>query len=93
MRIAVGYPSREEEQEILRRRRARRSEAVDIAAVVSRSDLIALQQAIEEIHVEEAVEAYAVDLVRATRAEGRVALGASPRGSLALMKLDPRTLR
>jgi MoxR-like ATPase len=87
MRIAVGYPSREEEQEILRRRRARRSEAVDIAAIISRSDLLGLQQAIEEVYVEEAVEAYAVDLVRATRADGRVALGASPRGSLALMKL------
>jgi MoxR-like ATPase len=87
MRIAVGYPSREEEQEILRRRRARRSEAVEIAAIISRSDLLGLQQAIEEVYVAEAVESYAVDLVRATRADGRVALGASPRGSLALMKL------
>jgi MoxR-like ATPase len=42
---------------------------------------------LEDVHVDEAIESYIVDLVRATREEPRVALGASPRGSLSLMKL------
>jgi MoxR-like ATPase len=87
MRIAIGYPERDEEREILRRRRERRQEAVDVAKIVSRSDLLALQRTLEDVHVDEAIEEYIVDLVRATRADSRVALGVSPRGSLALLKL------
>jgi MoxR-like ATPase len=87
MRIAIGYPERDQEREILRRRRERRQEAVDVAKIVSRSDLLALQRTLEDVHVDEAIEEYIVDLVRATRADSRVALGVSPRGSLALLKL------
>jgi MoxR-like ATPase len=84
MRIAVGYPGREEEREILSRRRARRTEEVHIARVVSRADLLLMQAALEDVHVDPSIEAYIVDIARATREDQRVSLGASPRGSLAL---------
>jgi MoxR-like ATPase len=87
MRIGVGYPDRDEERTILKRRRERRQEDARIPKIVSRSEVLALQGVIEDIYVDEALEAYVVDVVRATRDEPRVALGASPRGSLSLMKL------
>lgn len=87
MRIAVGYPDREEEREILSRRQARRTEEAHLHHVVSRGQLLAMQQALENVHVDRSIEEYIVDIVRATREEPRVALGASPRGSLALLKL------
>jgi MoxR-like ATPase len=87
MRIAVGYPEREEEREVLRRRRERRQETVELPKIVSRLELLDLQHALEDVHVDQTIEGYIVDLVRATRADSRVALGASPRGSLALLKL------
>jgi MoxR-like ATPase len=87
MQIAVGYPSRDDEREILLRRRERRTDAAQVPRVVSRDELLAMQAALEEIHVDESIEGYIVDLARATRDDQRVALGASPRGTLALLKL------
>ena len=87
MQIAVGYPSREDEREILFRRRERRADAAQVPQVVSRDDLLAMQAALEDIHVDELMERYIVDLARATREDERVAFGASPRGTLALLKL------
>ena len=87
MRIAVGYPAREDEQQILRRRRERRTDAAEVPAIVSRDELLAMQRALEDVHVDASIEAYVVDLVRATREDDRLLLGASPRGSLALLKL------
>jgi MoxR-like ATPase len=87
LRISLGYPTRAEEREILRRRLDRREEAIGIEKVVSRSELLALQRAIEQVHVDETIEEYIVDLAQATRRDERLALGASPRASLALMQL------
>jgi MoxR-like ATPase len=87
MRIAVGYPEREEERAILRRRRERRREAAEVPKIISRADLVALQSTIEDVYIDAVVDDYIVDLVRATRADNRVALGVSPRGSLALQSL------
>jgi MoxR-like ATPase len=87
LRVAVGYPSVEEEREILERRRQRRDDHARLAAVVSREELLAMQRALEDVFVSEAVERYIVDLVQATRRNHRVALGASPRGALAMLKL------
>ena len=53
----------------------------------TRSTLVALQRAVEDVHVAESVGLYIVDLVAATRANPRVQVGASPRGTLALLKL------
>ena len=88
MRIGVGYPDRAEEQEILRRRRHRGQEDIHVPCVASRSDLLSMQAALERVFVDKTIEGYVVDLSRATREDKRVALGASPRGTLALMKLS-----
>jgi MoxR-like ATPase len=88
LRVAVGYPDAEEELEILARRRQRRDDAVSVAPVTSRAELLAMQAALEDVHVADVTARYIVELVRATRADHRVALGASPRGTLALLKLS-----
>ena len=87
MRVAVGYPEAEEEVEILARRRRVRNDTVTLPAVTARDELLAMQRSLEDVHVATVTERYIVDLVRATRADHRVALGASPRGALALLKL------
>ena len=87
MRLSVGYPDRGDEIEILARRRRRREDAISIAPVISRAELSAMQASLEDVHVAEVTERYIVDLVQATRSDPRVALGASPRGTLALFKL------
>ena len=87
MRLGVGYPDPDEEREILTRRRQRRQDAACVPKVVSREELLAMQGALEDIFVSTPIERYIVDLVQATRADGRVAVGASPRGGLALLKL------
>ena len=84
MRIAVGYPEQEDEREVLRRRRERRQELAEVASIVPHADLIAMQDALEDVHVDGSIDEYIVNLVRATRTDNRVALGVSPRGSLAL---------
>jgi MoxR-like ATPase len=87
MRVAVGYPEADAEREILRRRRERRTDAATVPTMVSRTELLAMQAALEDVFVSEALERYIVALAQATRADHHVALGASPRGSLALLKL------
>ena len=87
MRLGVGYPDPADEVEILARRRRRREDAISVAPVISRADLLAMQASLEDVHVAGVTERYIVDLVQATRADHRVALGASPRGTLALLKL------
>jgi MoxR-like ATPase len=87
MRVGVGYPDAETEREILRRRRERRTDEAAVSAMVSRAELLAMQAALEDVFVSHAIEGYIVALAQATRADARVALGASPRGTLALLKL------
>jgi MoxR-like ATPase len=87
LRLAVGYPDADEEVEILARRRRARDDTATLAAVTSRDELLAMQQSLEDVHVAAVTERYIVDVVRATRSDHRVALGASPRGALALLKL------
>jgi MoxR-like ATPase len=87
MRVAVGYPEPEAERDILRIRRERRTDSAGVPAIITRGELLAMQGALEDVFVSEALERYIVALVQATRADQRVALGASPRGSLAVLKL------
>jgi MoxR-like ATPase len=88
LRAGVGYPSREDEWEIVARRIERAAEEVELAQVVDRATLLEMQGALEQVHVEESVGYYIVDLVAATREASSVQFGASPRGTLALMKLS-----
>ena len=87
MRIDIGYPTREQEKEVLDRRRQRKEDDVRIAAVSDPEGVLALQAAVEEVHVDDDVERYIVEIVARTREHPQVEVGASPRGSLALMKL------
>ncbi|HEY7197535.1 MAG TPA: MoxR family ATPase [Gaiellaceae bacterium] len=88
LRIGVGYPTREDELEVLERRRERRTDEIELEPLLDASTLVALQHAVEDVHVAESVGLYIVDLVSATRDNPRVQVGASPRGTLALLKLS-----
>ena len=88
LRIGVGYPSRDDELLMLARRMERQADEVVLAPVVDAPTLIAMQRAIEHVHVADSVSAYIVDVVRATRDSSSVQVGASPRGTLALLKLS-----
>ena len=87
LRISVGYPSRDDELGILEHRRGRRTDEVVLDQVVDAATLRDMQQALEEVFVAESVGYYIVDVVRATRDAPSVQVGASPRGTLAIMKL------
>lgn len=87
MRLSIGYPSLKGEGEILRRRRARKADEIAIAAVSSPAVILEMQKSIEGVHVDDDIEHYIVSIVQETRKHGQVEVGASPRGSLALMKL------
>jgi MoxR-like ATPase len=87
MRLAVGYPTVEEERTILRRRRERKTDEVEVPTVLGPGEFLAVQRAAEDVQVDPAVEGYVVDLVGATRADPRSEVGSSPRGSLALLKV------
>jgi MoxR-like ATPase len=87
LRIRVGYPDREAELELLARRMERGRDEVELERVVGRDELLAMQRDVERVHADPGVLAYAVDLVAATRDSPQVQVGASPRGTLALLKL------
>jgi MoxR-like ATPase len=87
LRTAFGYPSRVDEVDVLARRIERASDDVRLETVIDRETLVAMQRAMEHVHVAHEIREYCVDLVAATRAAQSAAVGASPRGSLALLKL------
>jgi MoxR-like ATPase len=87
VKMKVGYPNPLEEQEILRRRRERKQDAVEIRQVTDAETLLSLREVVETVHIEPDLERYIVGIVHVTRDDKRVAVGASPRGSLALLKL------
>jgi MoxR-like ATPase len=88
LKIDVGYPTREQEIEVLERRRKRKADEATLEAVTSPAEVQALQAAIEDVHVDPALEGYMADIVAATRVHSQVEIGASPRGSLALLKVS-----
>jgi MoxR-like ATPase len=88
IRTGLGYPSREHELELLARRLDRGMDEIELSPVVDAGTLISMQRALEQVHVSDAIAGYIVDLVTATRDSKQLAVGASPRGSLALLKLS-----
>jgi MoxR-like ATPase len=88
VRVAIGYPSRDDEIELLARRLDRGEDEIELSPVVDRPTFVAMQSALEQVHVSDAIEGYIVDIVTATRVSRQLAVGASPRGSLALLKLS-----
>jgi MoxR-like ATPase len=87
IRARLGYPVPDAEWEMLDRRAKRGTDEVELDVVVDRMTLLGMQKVVEEVHVSESVGRYIVQLVAATRSSGRVRVGSSPRGSLAVMKL------
>ncbi|MFZ4719629.1 MAG: AAA family ATPase [Ilumatobacteraceae bacterium] len=85
LRISFGYPTRDEEFEVLERRVGRREEAQQLRAVVDATTLLAMQAAVETVDVDPDVSRYCVDLTVATRQHPHVQIGASPRGALGLL--------
>src|SRR6266542_3130623 len=88
IRLGVGYPEREDEWQVLVRRMEREVDEIELTPVVDGETLLSMQRALEQVHVSEQVGLYMVDLVAATRASARAQVGASPRGTLALLRLS-----
>jgi len=88
LRMSVGYPARDDEWQMLALRAERGRDDLELRPVVDRETLLAMQAAVERVHVSESVGRYIVDVVAATREAPSVQVGASPRGSLALLKLS-----
>nr|WP_151524975.1 MoxR family ATPase [Serinicoccus kebangsaanensis] len=84
-RVSFGYPSPEEEWDVLRRRVSRQTEDQHLDAVTDADGLAAMQDAVERVPVEDDISRYCVELASATRRHRAVLVGSSPRGSLALM--------
>jgi len=87
MRLSVGYPDPAGEAEILRRRRERKADVITLSPISGAEEVLAMRAAVEEVFVDADIEAYIVSLVAKTRTDNNVYVGASPRGSLALLKL------
>ena len=88
LRVSFGYPNLSEEWEVLRRRMNRRQEESVLDPVIDGGTLLAMQAALENVVVEDSIGQYIVSLVAATREHPQVLVGASPRGSLALLLLS-----
>jgi MoxR-like ATPase len=88
LRLEVGYPSPDAEWEMVARRLERRADEIELDAVANAAQVVAAQRAIEQVHVASSVGRYMVELVGATRSSPRVQVGASPRGTLSLLKLS-----
>ncbi|MGC9348595.1 MAG: AAA family ATPase [Anaerolineae bacterium] len=86
MKLSLGYPEAQDEIAILRNQR-KQHPIETISQVVEGSELLALRDAVTDVHIDETVEQYILTIVGATREHTDIALGASPRGSLALYKM------
>jgi MoxR-like ATPase len=86
LRTAVGYPGADHEVELIMRRAQRGNDRVQLRPVLSADDVCDLQARVEEVYISRPVARYVVDMVEATRQSPRTEAGASPRGSLALLK-------
>ncbi len=87
LKLAVGYPDREGEMEVLVRRQERKSEQITLKKVLTGKQLLEMRAAVETVHVDRDLDGYIADLVHETRRDRHVAVGASPRGSLAFLKM------
>lgn len=88
IRLEVGYPNKKEEVEILKRRKDRKTDDVDISRIIDPETLVNMQRAVEDVYLDDDIKRYIVQIVQKTRENRDVEVGSSPRGSLALMKLS-----
>ncbi len=87
LKLTVGYPSLVEEKEILQRRQQRQHDEVTLTAVTDSAQVLDMRKVVETVHVDPDLEMYIAQIVHETRTERRVAVGASPRGSLSFLKM------
>jgi len=87
LRLGVGYPTADEEVEILQRRLDRKHDEFELSTLSTAEELLAMRDAIEEVIVDPDIERYIVSIAAGTRSHQSVLVGVSPRGSLALIKL------
>ena len=88
MKISMGYPTPLQEKEILERRVMRETDEVQINQVVSKNEILEMQKSTERVYIDPELEKYIVEIVTKTRGHKAVEIGASPRGSLAILKLS-----
>jgi MoxR-like ATPase len=88
LRTRIGYPTIETEADLMTQRLTRRTDDVEVRQVVTPDQFVAMQQSLELVHVDPAIVQYIALIVHATRNERELEVGASPRGSLALLKLS-----
>jgi MoxR-like ATPase len=87
VKLSIGYPTVEEEDEILKRRAERKKDVVALQAIISSETFLAMRATVEGVYVDADVRRYMVDLAAKSRSHRQVSVGVSPRGSLALLKL------
>lgn len=87
VKLTVGYPDVNEEKEILQRRRQRKQDELQLRVVTKPKQILEMRAALETVHVEADLEGYISEVVHATRTDRRVSVGASPRASLAFLKM------
>jgi MoxR-like ATPase len=86
MKMSMGYPDRAEEKAILARRKLRGKDEHDVQQITSPKKVVAMQKALETVHIDPAILSYIVELVQRTREDHRIICGSSPRGSQNLFK-------
>jgi MoxR-like ATPase len=86
VRMSLGYPALQEEARMLAEQTSD-PPLLNLGSVAGRDELIAAIEAARAVYVEESVNRYVVALLRHTRASGKLALGASPRAGIALLRL------
>jgi MoxR-like ATPase len=88
VKLAIGYPSSNAEVEMMARRLQRKKDDLTLAVVASTQVLLDAQRAVEEVYIDPSLLSYIQEIVAKTRVHTHVEIGASPRGSLALLKLS-----
>lgn len=86
LRLDVGYPTQEQEVEILKRRKDRKMDYVKVQKITEPTKVLDMQRTVEDVHLDDDIKDYIVRIVQMTRKNSQVEVGCSPRGSLALMK-------
>jgi MoxR-like ATPase len=87
IKLSIGYPNKAEEVKILEDRRKRGVDEFTLSQVTNASEILEMRKLVEGVHIHEDLESYIVEVVQQTRVDRRVAVGASPRGSLAFLKM------
>ncbi|WP_229116167.1 AAA family ATPase [Parenemella sanctibonifatiensis] len=88
LRLGFGYPDQDQEWDILERRMQRRTDDTSVPQVIDAEGLLALQSAVEDVRIDESIGRYCVRVAAATRGHNSILVGASPRGSQALLTVS-----